>query len=291
LLFSYGEHLGQTCGHVHIVSPPAFVVMSSFCFKLLYIVWTRILLAYTSVLVLCPCSAAQDDVFDREGFECVDQPEAEVSSCPAEAADEVLPWSATSSSSSSMCEAGSGSWLPASSWRGLPSGRGRIFELRTCLAREPEVQGPLCGLVARCLAPFGRRASLRLVEPLRAHKLRSALSALGFLGALTLVRIWCGSYMAFAGELNACWGGLLGSDAAAAPVWLSEFGTDDNGLYWAYLLRYMKGREMDFAYWSINGEKTYNESETYGLLERDSVTVRHGWKLRTLQGLIIQRPQ
>lgn len=27
---------------------------------------------------------------------------------------------------------------------------------------------------------------------------------------------------------------------------------------------------MDFAYWSINGEKRFNESETYGLLQVSS---------------------
>ena len=26
-------------------------------------------------------------------------------------------------------------------------------------------------------------------------------------------------------------------------------------------------KELDFAYWSINGEKRLNESETYGLLQ------------------------
>lgn len=36
LLFAIGEYLGQSCGHVHIVSPPAFVVLSSWCFCISY---------------------------------------------------------------------------------------------------------------------------------------------------------------------------------------------------------------------------------------------------------------
>mmetsp|Transcript_108516 Transcript_108516/g.338239 ORF Transcript_108516/g.338239 Transcript_108516/m.338239 type:complete len:661 (+) Transcript_108516:17-1999(+) len=289
LLLAVGEHLGQTCGHIHIVSPPAFVVVSGMCFKLLYLVWTRILLAYTAVLLLCPCATARDELLDSTSFECVEPPEEEASFQSA----------ASSSSCSSKREPGPDLWLPVSG-QGSPSNgkgdvgrllahcRGHASECCAQFAEEPDDAGPLCRLSARCRALCGRRACLRLAEPLRARKGRAALASLGLLGALTLVRLWCGSYTAFARELDACWGGLLGSADASAPVWLSEFGTDDDGLYWAYLLRYMKERELDFAYWSINGEKRFNESETYGLLSEDSITVRQEWKLRTLQELIIR---
>ena len=52
-LFLIGEHLGQTCGHIHIVrqamscrtpcqvSPPAFVVLTGFCFRISYVIWSR----------------------------------------------------------------------------------------------------------------------------------------------------------------------------------------------------------------------------------------------------------
>merc|ERR1719409_298927 len=40
-----------------------------------------------------------------------------------------------------------------------------------------------------------------------------------------------------------------------APVWVGEFGTNTRGRYWMHLLSYMSTRDVDFAYWSLDGLK------------------------------------
>ncbi|CAK9061890.1 Sodium/proton antiporter 1 (AtNHD1) (Na(+)/H(+) antiporter 1) [Durusdinium trenchii] len=201
-LFLIGEHLGQSCGHIHIVSPPAFVVLSSFCFRINYLIWARILLAYTLVAFTNLSNKDSRWRYSR----------------PLEALDDhdmrrAAPWSCKRS------------------------------------------------LLAFC-------ASEILVEPLRERKRSCAVGALSLLLLMVLVGGKCGSYGNFRGELDACLGPLLSGDGVTpAPVWLSEFGTDVRDNYFNNIIRYMKENKLDFAYWSINGEKRSNESETYGLLQ------------------------
>eukprot|EP00913_Durusdinium_trenchii_P025237 g23692.t1 len=102
------------------------------------------------------------------------------------------------------------------------------------------------------------------------RKRSCAVGALSLLLLMVLVGGKCGSYGNFRGELDACLGPLLSGDGVTpAPVWLSEFGTDVRDNYFNNIIRYMKENKLDFAYWSINGEKRSNESETYGLLQQD----------------------
>lgn len=80
-----------------------------------------------------------------------------------------------------------------------------------------------------------------------------------------LISVWYefGQYPAFAKELDFKWGFLM-SGANPAPVWLGEFGTQRESLWWKHILRYLHEHDADFAYWSVNGEKYNGISETPG---------------------------
>ncbi|CAE7832431.1 unnamed protein product [Symbiodinium sp. KB8] len=99
-----------------------------------------------------------------------------------------------------------------------------------------------------------------------------------------LSAIWVefGSYEAFERELDFKWGFLL-SGSAAAPVWLGEFGTNTESLWWEHMLRYLQKRDLDFAYWSVNGEKFNGEPESFGLFMENFIDVKQPWKLQQLQ--------
>jgi len=100
-----------------------------------------------------------------------------------------------------------------------------------------------------------------------------------------------GTYEVFKDELDSKWGFLLhqhNNAAGAAPVWLGEFGTNVDSLWWRYMLRYIEEKEIDFAYWPLNGQKRANSSEpdVYSLLNMDESTVRDDWKVHQLQHVI-----
>ncbi|CAE7302537.1 unnamed protein product [Symbiodinium natans] len=88
-----------------------------------------------------------------------------------------------------------------------------------------------------------------------------------------------------------------------APVWMGEFGQQVRGSYWLNMLRYLAERDIDFAYWPLNGKKYSEgyfsssggfvywdqprwEDESFGLLMNDSWSVRHTWKLLDIQALM-----
>lgn len=122
--------------------------------------------------------------------------------------------------------------------------------------------------------------------------------ALVFTGIMFSWLFWMvgtyGTYETYAAEVDSKWGYLVNSDIDAspsqvAPIWLGEFGTDADDLYWKYLLRYVRERDIDFGYWSLNGQKGAIDvvlPEPYGLLLQDSVTIRDPWKLEDLQALM-----
>ncbi|CAK0830201.1 unnamed protein product [Prorocentrum cordatum] len=123
-----------------------------------------------------------------------------------------------------------------------------------------------------------------LDQALSARCLQLAVLA-AVLGTLVFVAARAASYEAFAAELDHRWGFLLeGRDAA--PLWLGEFGTDDPGdPEWAHLGRYIREGSGVGILGPERG-KIHLGQETFGLLEEDSATVRHGWKLRDLRALI-----
>jgi len=88
-----------------------------------------------------------------------------------------------------------------------------------------------------------------------------------------------------------------------APVWMGEFGYLNDGVYWLNFMRYLADRDVDFAYWAINGKKyasgfispdgawhQYPQgkwvSELFGLLEADWSTIKLAWRIRGLQALM-----
>ena len=52
-----------------------------------------------------------------------------------------------------------------------------------------------------------------------------------------------------------------------APVWLGEFGCSRPGRWWRHIMRYIRANQLDFAYWSIDGQKKVGENEGFGLLK------------------------
>jgi hypothetical protein len=114
-----------------------------------------------------------------------------------------------------------------------------------------------------------------------------------------------GTYWWMERHLDGLWGFALDEHMKyTAPVWMGEFGQEVRGSYWLNFVRYLSKRDVDFAYWAINGlkwaEGTIDTStgnwqawetplwvnETFGLLEADYETVRHPWKMLDLRALM-----
>lgn len=72
-----------------------------------------------------------------------------------------------------------------------------------------------------------------------------------------------------------------------APVWLGEFGTNTNDQYWMYLIRYLaETPDVHWAYWAYNGyQESVEDDESYGIVQKDFVSVRDTWKLQDLQSI------
>lgn len=160
------------------------------------------------------------------------------------------------------------------------------LELSHHLSHEGSLASLECRSVSR------RPSSAMILAPVRSLRSLRCLSAL--VAALvpgSLVYIWhrFGQYEAFALELDFKWGFLLSPApelVEAAPVWLGEFGCQSDSLWWRHMLRYLREREVDFAYWSVNGEMYNGVSENFGIFKEDFVTIRHPWKLEGLQAIM-----
>mmetsp|Transcript_32343 Transcript_32343/g.43835 ORF Transcript_32343/g.43835 Transcript_32343/m.43835 type:complete len:191 (+) Transcript_32343:1-573(+) len=136
-----------------------------------------------------------------------------------------------------------------------------------------------------------------------------AFVAVSMLGMLALTAVfWAAiphrplnSYEDFASSRDASYGYIANNEIG--PVWVAEFGEDTQSLWWNWTIAYLRERDLDFAYWSFDGEHFpevatefaedipgLSHDETYGLLEKDYQTVRHEWKLRDLQSLMHPKP-
>lgn len=94
------------------------------------------------------------------------------------------------------------------------------------------------------------------------------------------------SYTQLAKILDEQWGYLLTENQTyTAPVWLGEFGTDSSSDWWQWMLQYIRERDLDWAYWSVDGEQYYHTDETFGIFLQDYSTIRSPWKLSDLQQL------
>jgi aryl-phospho-beta-D-glucosidase BglC (GH1 family) len=85
------------------------------------------------------------------------------------------------------------------------------------------------------------------------------------------------------------WGYLFEpGQPGGAPVWLGEFGdsASSDPAWLTNLAAYLDATDADWAYWPLNGgPKASGDSEPFGLLEDDWVTVRNDWRLALLRKL------
>lgn len=126
----------------------------------------------------------------------------------------------------------------------------------------------------------------------------------GLLVAIVLLGLLSSTSLLLESHLDSSWGFLLDEGHAyTAPVWMGEFGNAVPGSYWMSLMQYLNKRDVDFAFWALNGKKyatgwidttngkwvSYDvprwENESYGVLEADYWTVRATWRLMDLQVL------
>ncbi|CAJ1360660.1 unnamed protein product [Effrenium voratum] len=124
--------------------------------------------------------------------------------------------------------------------------------------------------------------------------------------AMTLLAgIAADSYWFYERWLDKQWGfALEEGQPFTAPIWMGEFGYLNHGKFWLMFMRYLSSRDVDFAYWAINGIK-YAEGfnaadgvyhplpggprwvvELYGILGPDWQTVKKAWMVRDLQALM-----
>lgn len=112
-------------------------------------------------------------------------------------------------------------------------------------------------------------------------------------------------YWVFEATMDRFWGFMLeDGQAYQAPVWMGEFGGSVRGRYWLHLLQYLSDKDVDFAYWAINGKK-WSEgwidttdgswvpqdppgwvNETFGILNDDYSTVRLAWRMLDIASLM-----
>merc|ERR1719145_155195 len=72
---------------------------------------------------------------------------------------------------------------------------------------------------------------------------------------LGVVDLWS-SYAWERQFLDEWWGFILEEGQPyTAPVWMGEFGYANQGVYWRNFVRYLSDRDVDFAYWALNGKK------------------------------------
>jgi len=133
---------------------------------------------------------------------------------------------------------------------------------------------------------------------------------------MSLLTFFYQSHWAMERKLDKQWGFVLEEGHHyTAPVWMGEFGETIRGNYWNNLLRYFSDRDVDWAYWPLNGRAWKDsfrvienddifglltgkltarfepkppewENETYGILREDYATIRNPWQLLDLQGIM-----
>lgn len=97
-------------------------------------------------------------------------------------------------------------------------------------------------------------------------------------------------YPSFAHNMDSNWAYLLRSNMA--PVWVGEFGAPHSASegdlhYWNHLMRFLRDVDADFGYWALNPRKPEKyDDETYGLLEKDWVTVVEDYRMQGLRELM-----
>mmetsp|Transcript_73364 Transcript_73364/g.174781 ORF Transcript_73364/g.174781 Transcript_73364/m.174781 type:complete len:584 (+) Transcript_73364:128-1879(+) len=112
--------------------------------------------------------------------------------------------------------------------------------------------------------------------------------------SLTIISIFeafreeTGRYDVFEAEMNRRWGFALEGtdDIPPAPIWIGEFGTSVDDIWWQNWKRYVVEQDLDWCYWAFNGEKWRGVPESYGLFRADWQHLRQPWKLHQLHEMI-----
>merc|ERR1711879_585629 len=276
-----GRWLESSCSHIHLVSPPAFVVLADMALQVSLALWTVLLAAYAFFLLF-----SKDAWGWQKPTTVQTSPRVVVNDGDLDALHGTAAIKSTAS---------------ADRWMDLDiqsdSVWGRMSRQRCCRKGGVEddaspstavlvAAGKITAAVCARLDAFAQRCGT-LVAPIRFRRATSAVGALMLLCIYRVALPNLGSYEVFEKNLDACWGFLLRGDGVeAAPVWLSEFGTDNLNSYWSHILRYIGENEVDFAYWPINGQKELGRNETYGLLTEDHSAVRNPRQVRQLQEVI-----
>ena len=94
---------------------------------------------------------------------------------------------------------------------------------------------------------------------------------------------------AYERQMTEEWGYVVDENQPwTAPVWVSEFGTGPAAsMWWTNIVRYLRERDLDFAYWALNpGPKASGEDEPFGLLQRDWRTPLDDARVRDLRSLL-----
>merc|ERR1712194_1000312 len=109
-----------------------------------------------------------------------------------------------------------------------------------------------------------------------------ALSAL--VTSLGYAHAHLGDYGYLKEEYDENWGFLVKKDIA--PVWVGEFGSDEDGesnTWFLHLLRYTEELDLGWSYWPLDGAKeNIYEEESYGILKMDYLRYRDHPKLKLI---------
>jgi hypothetical protein len=123
-----------------------------------------------------------------------------------------------------------------------------------------------------------------------------------------LVFVWAHifpSYWWLQRHFDSVWGfALEHGQPWTAPIWMGEFGALSPGNYWNDLLQYMSLRDIDWAYWPLNGlkyvdgevvgaaqkwvplDEPYWINDTFSILNADADSVRAPWRVLGLQAIM-----
>lgn len=112
------------------------------------------------------------------------------------------------------------------------------------------------------------------------------------------------SYAALKSQLDSKWGFLADPDENV-PLWVGEFGTchkldscvasttpADSGFWFSNFARYLQERDLDWAYWAVNGTqasgttRTLGEEEGFGIFKKNWTDVASPALLNALQAVV-----
>lgn len=68
----------------------------------------------------------------------------------------------------------------------------------------------------------------------------------------------------------------------SAPMWVGEFGTNDNKKYWNATNRYIKERKLHYAHWPYNGDNGNGNNESFGEVDGTYKNIRYPYQIYSM---------